>query len=265
MANQSNNNAKFWVSILLGLLAIGLGFYGAFFLQVKTNLQWIFIVLLLLTGIVSLSVLWGGTMKVSEKYVKATNAFALMVFLIVVIFNLFQPPAAETSLKIQVRQANGASALANEKQVLKISMGKDTKVHDLDGNAEVLLNASADTDSIEISIQNANYQLVKTHNSTAFFKIPKTEVLTLIVEPSLSRCCLEGRVMFEGKIQSSLTNITIQAAGVRTQTDAQGHFRLEIPKAKQLENLTIEAFNATHKGSILGNTASPCDIKLTRK
>lgn len=266
MANQNNNNtAKFWASILVGLLAIGLGFYGAFFLQVKTSLQWLFIVLLLLTGIVSLSILWGGSIKVIDKYITATNAFALMVFLIVVIFNLFEPPTQETSLKIQVRQENGSSALANEKQALKISIGKDTKVHDLDGNAEVLLNAFADTDSLQIELLNHDYQLAKSQSATAFFKIPQNEVLTLTVEPAQSRCCLVGRVMFADKKQQNLANITVQAAGVSTRTDTQGNYRLEIPKSKRLENLSIEAFNPTHRGSILSNTASPCDIKLTRK
>ncbi|MCY7356680.1 MAG: hypothetical protein LH609_04285, partial [Rudanella sp.] len=89
-----------------------------------------------MTGIVSLSILWGGSIKIIDKYITATNAFALFVFLIVVIFKLFRPPSEETSLKIQLRQEDGTTVLANEK-ALRLSMGKDTKVHDLDGNGEV--------------------------------------------------------------------------------------------------------------------------------
>ncbi|WP_337045407.1 hypothetical protein [Emticicia sp. 17c] len=264
-ANSTNTTVRFWTSIVIGVLALGLGFYGTFFLPIKTSLQWIFIVLLLLTGIVSLSILWGGTITVFNTYIRATNAFALLVFLAVLIFNLFDPPAQQTSLKLQLRQENNAAALANEKQVLRISMGKETKVLDTDSNGEVLINANAETDSLQAEVLNPNWQFVKNHHATAYFLIPSTEVLQLTLEPSESRCCVSGKVIFADKGRHNLSAITVQAAGVSTLTDAQGHYRLNIPSGKRLENLKVAVFTTTHQGEVWCNTASPCDIKLIKR
>ena len=265
MANNTNNTSKFWASIVIGILAIGLSFYGVFFLHVKTSIQWIFIVLLLLTGIVSLSILWGGSIKIIDTAITATNAFALLVFLIVVIFKLFKPPTEETSLKIQVRQTDGTSVLNHEIQALKISLGKDTKIHDLDANSEVLLNAPANAEFMEAEILNDNWQFTKTHSKTTSLKIPQTEILVLNLEPAEDRCCVQGRVVYTDKKQHDLTGITVQTAGVSTKTDAQGNYRLTVPQKSRLENLSITAFTATHSVTILCNTASPCDLKLTKK
>lgn len=265
MSNLPSPSTKFNVSILIGILAIGLGFYAVFFLHIKTPIQWLFIVLLLLTGITSLSVLWGGSLSIKEKYLTATNAFALFVLLLSVILYSFSPPKIDSSLKIQVRNEDGSSILANEQSVLKISIGKETIQHDLNSNSEVLLTIPSDIDSMQIEVINDNYQFEANHAKTAYFKTPKTEVLALSLEPAISRCCLEGRIVFTDKKQKNLANVTIKAAGVSTQTDVQGHYHLGLPRKNRLENIQVEAFTATYTGSVLCNSATPCDIKLTKK
>ncbi len=265
MPNSPSPSTKFYFSILIGILAIGLSFYAVFFLHIKTPIQWLFVVLLLLAGITSLSVLWGGSFSIKEKYLTATNAFAVFFFLITIIFRLFSPPKVDSSLKIQVRNENGNSIMPNEKGVLKISIGKDTKQHDLNTDSEVLLTIPSDIDSIQIEVLADNWQLQAKHSKTAYLKVPETEVLLLSLEPDESRCCLDGRIIFADKKQKNLDNVTVRAAGNSAKTDEQGKYHLELPQNKRLENIQVEAYTTTHSGSVLCNSATPCDIKLTKK
>ena len=260
----SQSSPKFYLSILIGLLAIGLGFYGAFFLQIKNNIQWIFIALLLITGIVSLSILWTGTISSNDKIIKATNAFAVFVFLCALVFNKISPPTEESSLKIQVKDWQGSSILANEKQVIKVSSGKFSKIYDLNSESEILLTFMKDADSVEIEVLNYDWQIDKKGKS-AIYLIPKNEILTLVLVPAKERCCLYGRVVFDDNKPHDLTNITVQAEGISTKTQADGSYRLELHKEKQLQDgITVIAKVGNFQGRILCNSISPCDILLTQ-
>lgn len=260
----SQSSPKFYLSILIGLLAIGLGFYGAFFLQIKNNIQWIFIALLLIAGIACLSVLWIGRMQSKDKVINATNAFAVFVFLCTLIFSLISPPTEESSLKIQVKDWQGSSILANEKQVIKVSSGKFSKIYDLNSDSEVLLTFMKDADSVEIEVLNYDWQINKKGKS-AIYPIPSNEILSLVLVPAKERCCLYGRIAFDDNKPHDLANIIVQAEGVSTKTQADGSYRLELPMEKQLQTVSVYAKSGSYSGNICCcNTVSPCSIPLSK-
>ncbi|MET3129579.1 hypothetical protein ABID42_004705 [Arcicella rosea] len=264
MTKGTNSTINPYIQILCGILAIGVALYGAFLLQVKNNLQLFLIAILFIFGITSLSPLWGGSININYKYLSAKRAYALFIILIGWSFKLLTPIPTESSLKIQIIDLQGKSILAHEKQVIKIRIGKNSKAYDLDSDSEILLPLSTNIDSVQIEILTNDWQLEKLGKS-AFFKIPSSEILTLRLEPAPNRCCIKGTVHFEFDTQNTLSNIIVQAAGVKTQTDSQGNYHLELPKNNQLDDLKIQAFNDTYSGSIICNTATPCDILLRKR
>ncbi len=263
----SQSSPKFYLSVLIGLLAIGLGFYGAFFLQIKNNIQWIFIALLLITGIVSLSILWTGTISSNDKIIKATNAFAVLVFLCALVFNKISPPTEESSLKIQLKDWKGNSILADEKNAIKVRIGKHFEPSiNLNSMSYVTIDYMKDADSVEIEVLNYDWQIDKKGKS-AIYLIPKNEILTLVLVPAKERCCLYGRVAFDDNKPHDLANITVQSEGVSTKTQANGSYRLELPMEKQLQQyIDIVAIIANYEGRCTANTVNQCEeIKLKLK
>ncbi|MEA5425301.1 hypothetical protein [Arcicella lustrica] len=258
MPHPSQSSPKFYIIILIGLVSIIGAIYLVYFQPLKNSSQWIMTIVLFIFGIACLTELWRGKISFENNFIKSTGMFAVLVILCAFIFNKISPPTEESSLKIQVKDWQGTSVLANEKQVIKVSSGKFSKIYGLNSESEVLLTFMRDADSVEIEVLNYNWQIDK-HGKSAIYSIPKNEILNLVLAPAKERCCLYGRVIFDDNKTHNLANIIVQAEGVSTTTQADGNYLLELPIEKQLQQyINITATVANYEGSCIGNTANPC-------
>jgi hypothetical protein len=266
MPNTKTTQTTFFSSLIIGILAIGLAFYAAFILEVRSPLQWIFVVLLLLTGIVCLSILFKGNIVYKEKYLSATRGFALFFVLMSFVLYAISPPAEDISLKIQFKNQDGITVLNDTKNALKISISKDTKIYDINGDGEVLINIASTTKLMDLEMLVDDWQFQTTKKKSLQTGIGKDGVLPLVVEPSDERCCIKGKVYFADKKQRNLAGITVKVGDKSTLTDAQGNYSITLPANKRLENmLLVEAYKDQYQGSIHSNSAAPSDIILRKK
>jgi uncharacterized membrane protein len=266
MPNNKTTQTTFFSSLIIGVLAIGLAFYAAFILEVKSPLQWIFVVLLLLTGIVCLSMLFTGNIIYKEKYLSATRGFALFFVLMSFVLYAISPPAEDISLKIQFKNQEGTTVLNDAKNALKISISKDTKTYDINGDGEVLINIASTTKLMDLELLEEDWQFQSNKKKSLQTGIGKDGVVQLMVEPSESRCCITGKVSFEDKKQRNLAGVIVKVGVKSTITDAQGNYSITLPANKRLENmLLVEAYKDQYQGSIHSNTAAPSDIILRKK
>jgi hypothetical protein len=266
MPKTTHSQTTFFFSLIIGVLAIGLAFYAAFILEVKSPLQWILVVLLFLTGIVCLSILFTGNIVYKEKYLSATRGFAFMIVLMSFVLYAISPPDEDISLKIQFKNQEGITVLNDTKNALKISISKDTKSYDINGDGEVLINIASTTKLMDLEMLADDWQFQITKKKSLQTSIGKDGVLQLVVEPSESRCCITGKVSFEDKKQKNLAGVSVKVGVKSAITDAQGNYRISLPANKRLENmLLVEAYKEQYQGSIHSNSAAPSDIILRKK
>lgn len=262
---NNKSNSRLVISTTVGIIAIGTAIYLSFFESLKNSSQWIMSIFLFIFGIACLTELWSGKISLENNYIKSTRNFAVFVFLCAFIFNRINPPAEESSLKLQIRDWRGKTVLSNEKQAIKVSSGKFSKTYDIDSDGDVLLTFIRNSDSVKIELLSENWQLNTSTRSTTF-KIPKDEILGLQVIPSENRCCLKGRIVFADNKLHDLSDVIIQCGNTNTKTLADGSYQLKLPMEIQLQDgLNVSAkVGGYYIGQVTCNSVSPCDIILKK-